>query len=78
MLRLILQNQQQTISNMAEDVFDLTSNLKELMIDAAKNQERINKILSKMAQIQAAADYVRKLEEKSKKEIALEDGNADA
>lgn len=78
MLRLILQNQQQTITNMAEDVFDLTSNLKDLMVDAAKNQERINKILSKMAQIQAAADYVRKLEEDSKKEIAIEDRKSNA
>lgn len=78
MLRLILQNQQQTITNMAEDVFDLTSNLKDLMVDAAKNQKLIDKILAKMAQIQAAADYVRKLEEESKKEIAIEDGKADA
>lgn len=78
MLRLILQNQQKTIANMAEDVFDLTGTLRDLLADAARNQILIDKILARMAQIQAAAAYVRTWEEESKHQIAIEDGNANA
>lgn len=76
MLGLILQNHQNCIANMAEDIFDITASLKKLLIDAAKNQILINKIIERLSLLQDAANYIIQKEKETREEISSEGGRA--